>query len=101
VRRKIILLPEALLDAQSAYRWYEEQDAGLGEEFLRYVEAAYSKISESPEQYPIRFDSFRRILIRRFPYAVYFEHDETNIWVLYIFHCSQHPDKLRDRLKGL
>jgi plasmid stabilization system protein ParE len=100
VRRKIILLPEALLDAENAYQWYQEQDAGLGEEFLRCLEAAYAKIGESPEHYPIRFDSFRRFLIRRFPYAVYFEHDETNVWVYYIFHCSQDPDRLRGRFKS-
>ena len=98
MRRQVILIPQALLDASDAYEWYEQQDLGLGEEFLRCLEAAYAKISDSPEQYPIRFDSFRRILIRRFPYAVYFEHDDQHIWIHYIFHCSQDPARLRERL---
>jgi plasmid stabilization system protein ParE len=100
VLRDVILVPEALADVVNAYQWYEQQDPGLGDEFLRCLDTAYARISEFPEYYPIRFDCFRRILIRRFPYAVYFEHDERNVWVHYVFHCSQHPDRLRGRLKG-
>jgi len=84
----------------SAYQWYEQQSPGLGEELLLSLEAAYEKISQSPEMYPLRFDSFRRILIKRFPYAIYFESDEKNVRVHYIFHCSQDPARLRSRLRG-
>ena len=99
--REVILLPEAEADLNEAYWWYEEQDSGLGDEFLRCLETAYSRISESPLHYPIRFDDFRRILIRRFPYALYFEYDEKTIVVYYVFHCSQDPGKLLKRLRGV
>lgn len=98
MRREIILIPEALLDVKNAYDWYEQQDPGLGEEFIRCLEAAYAKISVAPEHYPIRFDSFRRILIRRFPFAVYFENDDKHAWIYYVFHCSLNPERLRERL---
>ena len=98
--REIVLIPEAVRDANDGYWWYEEQDAGLGEEFLRCLAAAYAKITENPEHYPARIDSFRQILIRRFPYAIYYEHDERTVWIHCIFHCSQDPKTLLKRLKG-
>jgi len=98
VVRDIILLPEAVADVAQAYWWYERQQAGLGDEFLQCLEAAYTCITNQPLHYPVRFDSFRRILLRRFPYAVYFEHDAANIYVHYVFQCAQHPEKLPRRL---
>jgi len=98
VRRDIILLPEAVADVAEAYDWYELQQAGLGDEFLRCLEDAYTRIAAQPLHYPVRFDSFRRILLRRFPYAIYFEYNAAAIYVCYVFQCAQDPGKLARRL---
>jgi hypothetical protein len=37
---RIVYLPEASADVASAYAWYEERAPGLGEDFLRCIEAA-------------------------------------------------------------
>ena len=95
----VILLPEAVTDVANGYNWYEAQELGLGEEFLRSLEQAYVLIAAHPLHYPVRFDSFRRILVHRFPYAVYFDHDEQTVFVLCVFHCAQDPEKLVRRLK--
>ena len=99
MHRRIILLPEAEVDLREGYWWYENQDFGLGDEFLRCVEAAFSRISDNPLHYPVRFDDFRRILVRRFPFAIYFDFNEHSVFVHYVFHCSQHPRRLIDRLR--
>ena len=99
VHRILVLLPEAVADVAHGYNWYEQQEPGLGEEFLRCLDETYALIAAFPLRYPVRFDSFRRILVRRFPYAVYFEHDEQTVYVHYVFHCSQDPEKLLHRLK--
>jgi plasmid stabilization system protein ParE len=99
VRRAIILLPEAVTDVADAYDWYELECPGLGEEFLKCLEDAYDLVAENPQHYPVRFDAFRRILVRRFPYAVYFEFDDKSVVIHYVFHCAQAPDKLSRRLK--
>lgn len=39
VLRNLIILPEAEQDVAQAYILYEEQELGLGEEFLRCVDA--------------------------------------------------------------
>jgi hypothetical protein len=99
VLRTVTLLPEAVTDVANGYRWHEDQEPGLGEEFLRCVERAYALIAAHPLHYPVRFDSFRRILVRRFPYAIYFDYNEQTVFVHYVFHCAQAPEKLVRRLK--
>ena len=97
--REVVLVPEAVIDADQAYEWYQSQVPGLGEEFLRALDLAYTRISLSPEQYPLRFDSFRRILLHRFPYVVYFVAEMETVIVHYIFHCSRNPQKIKKRLR--
>jgi plasmid stabilization system protein ParE len=99
VSRQIILTPEAEADTQSAFDWYEEQDQGLGDQFLGCLEEALSLIARHPGRYPIRFDEIRRILIRRFPYTVYFDYDDGAVYIYYVFHSSQNPAKLRGRVR--
>ena len=95
-----ILLAEAKADVAEAYLWYEEQSLGLGLEFLRCVEAALLSIQRSPLIYPIVHESYRRALVRRFPFAVFFEFTRSrNRCIVYsVFHCSQEPEKWHGRL---
>lgn len=96
--RLLTFLPEVESDIGEAYWWYEEIDIGLGDEFMLCLEDAFSRISSHPEHFPVRFDDVRRILVRRFPYAVYFYHDEATVFVTHVFHTAQNPHKLIDRL---
>ena len=54
VLRNLIILPEAEQDAAQAYVWYEDQELGLGEEFLRCVDACIQSIRRSPGMYQVR-----------------------------------------------
>ena len=94
------LLPEAKADVADACLWYEEQSLGLGMEFLRCVETALHAIQRNPLIYPTVHESYRRSLVRRFPFAIFFEFEPNqNRCVVYsVFHCSQDPEKWRSRL---
>ncbi|MGI0490880.1 type II toxin-antitoxin system RelE/ParE family toxin [Alkalinema pantanalense CENA528] len=78
--------------------WYEDQELGLGEEFLRCVDACVQFIQRNPEMYPIAHESYRRAIARRFPYVVFYEYSDTIIVVYAVFHCSQNPEKWRSQL---
>ena len=95
-----ILLPEAKADVADAYFWYEEQSPGLGREFLRCVETSLLAIQRNPLIYPTVHESYRRSLVRRFPYAIFFEFalNQNRCVVYSVFHCSQDPGKWRCRL---
>ncbi len=62
----LIILPEAEQDAAQAYTWYEEKEPGLGEEFLRCVDACMQFIQRHPERYQVVHESYRRAIVRRF-----------------------------------
>lgn len=68
----LLILPEVEEDAINGYSWYEEKLKGLGEEFLRIFYANASEITGNPEMYRKVYGEFRRRLLRRFPYAIYF-----------------------------
>ena len=95
-----ILVPEAKADIADAYFWYEDQSQGLGVDFLGCVEDVLLSITRTPLIYPLVHETYRRALLRRFPYAIFFEVDERrSISLVYsVFHCAQKPDKWRARL---
>lgn len=90
--------PEAEADVTEAYRWYEARSIGLGEQFLSSVEARVSSIAREPLLYSRVFGTFRRALLRRFPYAIFFEHTEERIVVFAVFHTARDPEKWRERV---
>jgi plasmid stabilization system protein ParE len=97
-RRNLIILPEAELDVAQAYIWYEKNESGLGEEFLRCVDACVQFIRRNPEMYQVAHENYRRAVVRRFPYVIFYEYSDTTVIVYAVFHCSQNPTKWRGRL---
>ena len=95
---ELAIAPEAELDLAEAYAWYENRRAGLGEEFLSSVDACLESIRRRPEMYPVVDEGYRRSLIRRFPYAVFYEQSEATVTIYAVFHTSRDPDKWRQRL---
>jgi plasmid stabilization system protein ParE len=71
---------------------------GFGEEFLSSVDASVQLIRRAPEMYAAIFETYRRCLIRRFPYAIFYEHAAGAVTVYGIFHTSRDPAKWRERL---
>lgn len=81
----LILIPEAEHDIAGAYHWYEGQQIGLGEDFLRRVDACIQSILRNPEGPRIIHETYRRALVRRFPYAVFHEHSDEVVTVYCVF----------------
>jgi len=73
----IRFLPEIEDDAFTAYLWYEKKSRGLGEDFLRMFYAVAAEIQRNPLLYPVVYNEFRRCLLRRFPYAIYYREKQT------------------------
>ena len=95
---ELIIAPEAIEDLVQAYDWYESQRVGLGEEFLSCVDAAIESIRRFPEMFAIAFESYRRALVRRFPFAIFYEHSESVVPIYCVFHTSRDPNKWHRRL---
>jgi plasmid stabilization system protein ParE len=50
---RLIIRPEAELDLEDAFAWYESQDPGLGSEFVRAIDACISTIGRNPLAYQL------------------------------------------------
>src|SRR3990172_934945 len=95
---EVILAPEAEQDVAEAYGWYESRRPGLGEEFLSCVESCMEAIGRTPEMHPHIHENYHRGLVRRFPYAVFYEYVPGTVMVYCVFHTARDPQKWRERL---
>ena len=97
---ELILAPEAEQDVAEAYAWYEGRRPGLGEEFLSCVDARIEAICRTPRMHAVVHENYRRGLVRRFPYAVFYETGQGTVTVYAVFHTSRDPQKWRERIAG-
>lgn len=93
----LVLAPEAEQDLLAAYDWYESCRSGLGEEFLGCVDACIRRICRAPKFCAKVHGDYRRALVRRFPYAVFYEYTDERLTVYCVCHTSQNPNKWRSR----
>jgi plasmid stabilization system protein ParE len=91
------LTPEAEADLDAAHAWYDGQSYGLGDAFLRAVDACIAAIQRQPEAYQLIDRAMRRALLRRFPYGVFFEVTRSELVVYGILHCARDPQAWRRR----
>ncbi|MCU7500490.1 MAG: type II toxin-antitoxin system RelE/ParE family toxin, partial [Ignavibacteria bacterium] len=82
---ELFFRPEAERELIEAVNWYEERIKGLGSSFLLSIEAAIDSISRNPKAYPKIYKNIRRILIRRFPFGIYYFVEKERIIVLAVF----------------
>ena len=87
----------AAADVEEAYRWYEAQRAGLGDEFLASVQTALDLILDHPEGAPVLHRDTRRLLLRRFPYGIHYRLVEGQVVVVACFHAKRKPGMWRTR----
>ena len=83
---------EAQAEIESAFLWFEEQQSGLGVEFIVQLEKLDARIAENPYLYPIvEPPDVRRGLFRRFPYSLFYRIRADEVDVLGCFHQHQEP----------
>lgn len=96
----LILAPEAERELDDAADWYERDRPGRGAKFLGRVADAFAAIRRSPKAFSPYRVRYRRLVVKHFPYAVIYGYDEhtDTVTVYSVFHTSQDPSKLDDRL---
>ena len=87
----LVIRPAAEADMAGAYRWYEKQRPGLGEEFLLAAEAIFAQLERNPRAFPPIHKQIHRALLRRFPYGVFFLIDGEKIAILAVMHVRRDP----------
>ena len=83
-------------DYEEAYGWYEDQQKGLGERFIKAVRHTIEQITLHPETYGSRGNkNFREAKVEFFPYVVVFQLNkrEKIVYISSIHHTKRHPRK--------
>ncbi len=93
----LIFRPAAAADDEEAYEWYQERQIGLGEEFLEAVHEAIRAVQDHPEQYPVIRRETHRVLLRRFPYGLYYRVHEDCIVIVACMHGRRSPRRWQSR----
>jgi plasmid stabilization system protein ParE len=93
----VLIRPAAAADIDDAFVWYERQRPGLGEEFLEAVRAALGDIAAYPVLNPVIYRNTRRVLLRRFPYAVFYRVYDKTVVVVACMHGHRNPRRWQHR----
>lgn len=78
--------PAVEAEIREAARWYDERCPGLGDQFIDAIRAAIRNAGRAPQRYAIRNADFRRVLLKRFPYSVWFFVQGNGVFVLSVMH---------------
>ena len=99
MKARVVLRRAAELDLATIEDWYETQQAGLGAEFREAVNEALARVGRNPFAYPERYRATRRVLLRRFPYVVWYQIRAEDIVILACVHGKRNPQVARTRVR--
>lgn len=94
-------LTAARTELKEAARYYHDQKSGLGDDFVREVQATIERIVENPSAWIEIAPRIRRALTNRFPYAVLYHVREDVLIIVAIMHQHRYPSYWRDRINQL
>ena len=79
--------------------WYEQQRAGLGDEFLDEVDLAITAILELPDRWPEVQPGYRKYRLDRFPYGlIYRRLADDIVQTVAVMELHREPGYWHDRL---
>ena len=96
---ELLIRPDAEADALEAFRWYNEQVPGLGQEFLAEIDHALESILAHPEANRKLYREYRRGLTQRFPYSIFYVIHGERVVVFGILHAARDPRVWKKRGK--
>ncbi len=94
---KVEILDEAQQDLIDGFRFYEKQSDGIGDYFL---DSLFSDIDSLQIYAGIHavHASYRRLLSKRFPFAIYYRIEDDVTRVRAVLDCRRDPAWIRSRM---
>jgi plasmid stabilization system protein ParE len=86
----IILRRAAQAEFDDAVDWYGQKN-NRGAAFALAVKKALEQVAANPFSYPEVFEDVREILVRKYPYVIYYRILSNTIVVISVFHTSRDP----------
>ncbi len=84
--------PDAEVEYDEAHEWFENRQAGSGDDFEAAVEAALALIAAHPRMHGVVTGDFRRAPVTGYPfYRVVYRDLGDRVRIVSIFHTSRDP----------
>lgn len=96
---ELIIKSIVWIDLEEAMTWYENSQRGLALKFFTNVEQAKEKILANPNAYQTIIPGVRRILIKKFPYKLFYTVSGNKIFIIGLAHAKRSNAYIRRRLK--
>jgi len=94
----LLVRPEAEHDLVAARDWYDRKRAGLADEFLDEIARAMRDLERNPELPRTYYRNFRRVLLFRFPYKIFYQVIGHRVIIFRVLHARQdHSSGLYER----
>jgi len=87
----LVIKPLAEKDIAETYKWYNQEQEGLGDTFLDQLERSLEFIKKTPAQYQIRFKDVRMVKVNRFPICIHYTIEENTVFVHAALSTSRDP----------
>ena len=85
-------------DANIIFDWYEGIHVGLGDSFINELEISKSDLMNNPLVFAKWNKNIRRMVMRKFPYKLFYKIYDDNIVILAIIHARRSNQYLKRRL---
>jgi hypothetical protein len=96
---KIRILDRAEDDLVQGFAFYEGQQAGIGDYFLSSLGSDIDSLRLYAGIHPTHFSRYRRLLSKRFPFAIYYTVSDDTALVHAVLDCRRDPAWIRERLR--
>ena len=94
----LVFHPDVHGEVDDAYRYYEQQRTGLGDDFLARVDEVLTRISNTPQVHQVVYQDVRRGVVRQFPYCVYYRVQPGRVEVVAVIHTRRDPSVWQSRV---
>jgi plasmid stabilization system protein ParE len=96
----LVFLLGAELDIQRAYSRLENHAEGRGDALSQHLDEAFARIAANPLMAPLHYESYRRLVLRKFPLGVFYVLESDRIVIHALLDLRQDPEGIRRRLLG-
>ena len=95
---ELIVRSYAEKDITDIVLWYETKLKDLGNRFITSLDATVQSIERNPKIYPKVYKEFRRALLPRFPYGVFYIIENHSIIIFAVLHGKRKPNAWKNRI---
>ncbi|MDB5347567.1 MAG: plasmid stabilization protein [Schlesneria sp.] len=96
---EVVFLDPALAELRQAAQWYDQQESGVGREFLTAVDQGLNRLLHDPTARPIAAERTHRQSLDRFPFELLYRICQTRIEIVAVAHHSRRPGYWQKRIR--